>query len=353
MNKILSMAALALIMAGCSNDNDNVEIDNGQAINAVPIQISQKVAGVETKAAVTPGSKMQANIIMVDAGTNDADNPDLSAFSPKTENTLTDKSGSTSGEKELANDAARANVANTEFTASATAGQMTLNPKLYYPVESGSTKTWLYGISPLGAVDATKVTFKDVDGLQDVMYAGKTAAGSKDTPESNIALTFEHKTTQLLFVSKLANADLTGTEWAGKTVSVKSIIVQKAQVPTTMKISDGSMEYKEMSLTVAGCKEALTATPCAKSVPIMIKEAASVVVDLVLTVGNETLTYSNLTVQNSATGQSGNLATKVAKSHLITFEITPPVEAVGATKITTSAKIVDWTEGDTGKVEIK
>lgn len=348
MNKILSMAALALIMAGCSNDDEKIVIDNGSEVaNAVPVQIMQKVAGVETKAAVIPGSPMKANIIMVDEG-NSAGNPDFAAFTPKTQNDLTGPSSNT-----LADDAARANVATTEFTASTSASEIKLTPTLYYPVDNVNTKTWLYGVSPLGNVDATNVTFNDVDGLQDVMYAEQTAAGSSGTPTQPIELTFKHKTTQLLFVAKLTNKDLTGTEWVGKTVSVKSIIVKEAQVPTKMRISDGKMEYKEMNLTVAGCKEALKDEVCKESLPIMIKEAASVVVDLVLVVGDETITYTGLTVQNSSAGQSGPLATEVAKSHLITFEITPPIAAAGATKITTSAKIVDWTKGDTGKVEIK
>lgn len=54
---LVSMAALALIMASCSNDEENVVTGNGEVTNAVPVQISQKVAGVETKAAVVPGVK--------------------------------------------------------------------------------------------------------------------------------------------------------------------------------------------------------------------------------------------------------------------------------------------------------
>ena len=51
---LVSMAALALIMASCSNDEENV-INNGEVANAVPVQISQTVTGVETKAAIIPG----------------------------------------------------------------------------------------------------------------------------------------------------------------------------------------------------------------------------------------------------------------------------------------------------------
>lgn len=350
MKKILSMAALALIMAGCSNDEETPEINPGEVTNAVPVQISQKVAGVETKAAVSLGSEMTANIIMVDAGSGSTDSPDFSAFNPKTLNTFTDKSGGTPGEKTLANDAARANVATATFTATADANgnKIKLNPTLYYPV-ADNKKTWILGVAPQGVVDQTKVTFNDVDGLQDVMYAEK-AGGVDKTSTDPISLEFNHQTTQLLFVAKFAaGTDLSTTEWKGKTVSVTSIEIPKAQVPNAINIKDGTLECIEKKLTVAGCKEALKATACAKSVPVMIKASSSLVVNLVLKVGDETVTYSNLEVKK-ATGD--NLATEAGKSHLITFEITAPIGSsqpqVGAT-----AKVVDWIAGDEGKVEIK
>ena len=287
---------------------------------------------------------------MVDAGTVDADNPDFTAFTAQTTNTLTDKSGG-DGEKELANDAARANVATTEFTAKTSAETISLNPTLYYPVTSDK-KTWILGVSPQGVVDQTKVNFNDVDGLQDVMYAAKQGGVASSSSANPIELTFEHKTTQLLFVAKLTSSNLTGTEWAGKAVSVKNIVIPKAQVPNAITISNGELECTEKSLTVKGCDEALTTSICAKSVPVMIKDAAQLVVNLVLTVGGETVTYNNLTVQNGELGGTGNLVTKPGKSHLITFEITAPVGS-SQPKIGASAKIVDWEKGDAGKVEIK
>lgn len=74
---LVSMAALALIMASCSNDEENV-INNGEVANAVPVQISQKVAGVETKAAVVPEVSMQAVILMADG-----ESPDFTSFTPR------------------------------------------------------------------------------------------------------------------------------------------------------------------------------------------------------------------------------------------------------------------------------
>lgn len=79
-------------------------------------------------------------------------------------------------------------------------------------------------------MDQTKVNFNDVDGLQDVMYATKIE-GTGQNASTKIDLEFKHQTTQLLFVAKFAaGTDLSTTEWKGKTVSVTSIEIPKAQV---------------------------------------------------------------------------------------------------------------------------
>lgn len=344
MKKILSMAAIALIMAGCANDEEKIVIDNGEVANALPIQISQKVAGVETKGAITSGSKMQAVILMVDGASNSASEPNFSSFTPKTENTLT-------SESKFSNDAARANVANAEFTAQTAAQAITLTPTLYYPVENENSpnNTWILGVAPQGVVSGNKVTFSQTDGLQDVMFADKQAAGTSKSVTPSIALDFNHKTTQLTFVAKLTGV-LTGTEWAGKAVSVKNITILGAKVPASLTFSTGAVTWTEgTNLVVAGCNTELTTTACSPSVPVMVAPAAQLVVGLELSVGGAPVIYNNLVVKNS----SNDLATIVGKSHEITFEITAPKAATGATQITTSAKVVDWTVGDPGKVEIK
>lgn len=345
MKKILSMAALALMVASCSNDDENVKIDNGEASNAVAIQISQKVAGVESKAAITPGSTMQANIIMVDAGSGDANNPDFSAFTAKTENTLTGT--------ELKNDVNRATVATTQFEAKTSAEAITLTPKLYYPVESGSNtkKTFLFGVSPMGAVSGTTVTFTQTDGSQDVMYAGKVDAGSKDAHSSVEPLEFKHKTTQLTFVAKLSE-ELTGSDWDGQKVTVKNIVIQNAKVPASLNFSNGTVTWTAgADLTVAGCNTELTTTACKPSVPVMVQPTSGIKVNLELSVDGTIRWYNNLTIQNEA--NNGDLTTVEAKSHEITFTITPPKTATDGTEITSTAKIVDWTEGEKGNVTIQ
>lgn len=348
MKKILSMAAIALTLASCSNDDENIVIDNGEATNAVAIQISQKVAGVESKAAVTLGSTMQAVIMMVDAGDSDANNPDFTAFTPKLQNIL----GGTDN-KELQNDANRATVATTQFEAQTSATTIELTPKLYYPVESGSStkKTWLFGVSPMGDVKGTIVTFSQTDGLQDVMFADKVDVGSKDNHTIISPLEFKHKTTQLTFVAKLSS-ELAGTDWENKEVTVKNIVIQSAGVPISLDFNGGKVEYKTgTALTVKGCDTKLSLTPCSPSVPVMVQPASGIKVNLELSVGGTVKWYNNLMVKKS--GSLDDLVTKEAESHEITFTITPPITASDGTAIEASAKIVDWTKGDAGSVEIK
>lgn len=342
---------MALIMASCSNDDVNTVIDNTEVANAVPVLINQKVAGVETKAAIIPGNEMKAVIVMVDGAQNKASEPDFTKFTPKTDNDLTPIAGQ-DNKFELANDAARANVANTQFTASTTGKEIALTPTLYYPVDGDASpkNTWILGVAPLGTVSGTTITFAETDGLQDVMFADKQAAGDSKNIQA-ITLDFNHKTTQLTFVAKLSK-DLTGTDWAGKTVSVKDITVQAAQVPASLELKTGAVNWKEgANLTVAGCNTALTVNKCAPSVPIMVKPSANILVNIDLSIEGVIKSYTNLYIKNA--DLSGNLATEEGKSHEVIFTITPPTKAEGAVNITTSAKVVDWVTGESGNVTIK
>lgn len=343
---LLSMAALALIMASCSNDEENVVTGNGEVANAVPVQISQKVAGVESKAAIIPGNKMDAVIIMVDGNSSSASAPDFDSFVPKKDNTL-------NNQNKFASDGDRANYANTQFTASTTANDIILTPMLYYPVEGDASpnKTWILGVAPQGTVSGTTVTFTQTDGLQDVMFAGQQAAGSGATSDqTKAALDFQHKTTQLTFVAQLSKS-LDGTEWANKTVSVKDITIQNAEVPASLAFNTGTVNWKTpANLTVAGCNTALSTTACAPSVPVMVRPTTSILANIDLSVEGAILSYTNLLIKK----EDGvtNLSTSEGYSHQVTFNITPPTKA-DATMITASAKIEPWKKGEAGKVTIE
>lgn len=335
---LLSMAALALIMAGCSSNEDDVKIDNGEGTAPVAINISQKVTGVETKAATNP-IEVKADIIMIDADSNG--DPDYSGFVPNKTNKI-NNSNSFDSESD------RANVALVTFTANAVATAIKPSPTLYYPTSS-STSTFIFGVAPQGTVsNGGKVSFSTVDGYQDVMFAGKQSAGSSNSTNT-VELDFAHQTAQLIFVAKLSSTDFTNTEWANKTVSVDKIIIQNAGVPNSINLSDGNIEWDTKSVDVAGCNTTLGTAACAESVPVMIKPAASVTVDLVLKLSDNTIVqYNNLIIQSV---NGGNLSVNRGESHLVTFEITAPKAATNA-KVQVTARVQEWTKGTDGKVEI-
>lgn len=330
------MAALVLIMAGCSNDEETPEINPGEVTNAVPVQISQKVAGVETKAAVGIGNDVNAVILMADA-------QDFSGFTPNKENKLDNSN-------KFAKDADRANYSTTTFKAQTTAGKLNdLTPALYFPTSGSGDKTvYIAGVAPQGNVTATAVEFTDIDGLQDVMYAAAKEAtlNSSNTQTATPDLEFKHKTTQLTFAAKLA-ADLSGTEWDGKAVTVKSITIQNAQLPKSLSFGAGTVNYADAaSFVVKGISTTLSTSVADVSSPVMVMPTTNILVNLTLSVGGTEKTYNNLPVLKDSS--SDKLTTVEGKSHKVTFTITAPKTPADATAVTVNAKVVDWTVGDAG-----
>lgn len=337
------MAALALIMASCSNDEETPEINPGEVTNAVPVQISQKVAGVETKAAVGIGNDVNAVILMADA-------QDFSGFTPNKENKLNNQS-------KFAQDADRANYSTATFQAQATASKIeNLTTTLYFPTQGGGGDKTVYiaGVAPQGNVTATAIEFTDIDGLQDVMYAAAATAtlGSAGSQTATPDLEFKHKTTQLTFAAKLAE-ELTDTEWDGKAVTVKSITIQNAQLPQSLSFGAGTVNYADAaSFVVKGISTTLTkASAVDVSSPVMVMPTTNILVNLTLSVGGTEKTYNNLPVLKD--GSSDKLTTVEGKSHKVTFTITAPTTPDGATAVTVKAKVVDWAVGDAGSVEVK
>ena len=83
----------------------------------------------------------------------------------------------------------------------------------------------------------------------------------------------------------------------------------------------------------------------------MVKPTADILVNLTLSIGGTEKTYINLPVLKD--GSSDKLTTVEGKTHKVTFSITAPKTPDGATAVTVKAKVVDWTVGDAGSVEVK
>ena len=340
----LSVAAMALLLASCSSNDNDLLPEN--PVNATPIQVSQSVQGmVKTRAAVGVGSDVTATVLVADGSSNNADAADWANFSPVLANEVTEDGG----QNKLTT---RATVSPASFKAGSKA-TVSLNPILYYHT-TASTKSWLAAVAPAGTVSGTTVTIPQTDGEQDVMLADAAAAGSSSSKQSP-ELTFKHLTTQLNFEMKVTAQN--GGEWAGQTISLKKISVQKAQVPAEVNVAPTSGEAGVSKWTDAAMMNvggissvALGADAVRVGNPLMIQASGQVVIDAVISVGGTDITFNNVTIKKQ--DNTTDLSTEAGKSHLITLNVTEPLTPADATKMTVTATVTDWVAGDAGHADL-
>lgn len=340
----LSVAAMALLLASCSSNDNDLLPEN--PVNATPIQVSQSVQGmVKTRAAVGVGSDVTATVLVADGSSNNADAADWANFSPVLANEVTEDGG----QNKLKT---RATVSTASFKAGSKA-TVSLNPILYYHTTAG-TKSWLAAVAPAGTVSGTTVTIPQTDGEQDVMLADAAAAGSSSSA-SEPELTFKHLTTQLNFEMKVTAQK--GGEWTDKTISLKKIRVQKAQVPAEVNVAPTSGEagvskWTDAAMMNVGGISSVTLGADAVRVgnPLMIQASGQVVIDAVISVGGTDITFNNVTIKKQ--DNTTDLSTEAGKSHLITLNVTEPLTPEDATKMTVTATVTDWVAGDAGHADL-
>lgn len=340
----LSVAAMALLLASCSSNDNDLLPEN--PVNATPIQVSQSVQGmVKTRAAVGVGSDVTATVLVADGSSNNADAADWANFSPVLANEVTEDGG----QNKLTT---RATVSTASFKAGSKA-TVSLNPILYYHTTTG-TKSWLAAVAPAGTVSGTTVTIPQTDGEQDVMLADAAAAGSSSSA-SEPELTFKHLTTQLNFEMKVTAQN--GGEWTDKTISLKKISVRNAQVPVEVNVAPASGKAGVSKWTDAAMMNvggissvALGADAVRVGNPLMIQASGQVVIDAVISVGGTDITFNNVTIKKQ--DNKTNLSTEAGKSHLITLNVTEPLTPADATKMTVTATVTDWVAGDAGHADL-
>lgn len=330
----IALAALALLAVGCSK-NENMSAPESP-VNAKAIQIGQNVQGV-TRAVISEGSAVTATVLMRDASASD-----WSSFTAIKKNDITSGTLNT-----------RANVSTASFKAGSNQA-VVLNPSLYYDHVTNTNNAFLVAVAPDGilAASGTVVTMKNMDGEQDVMYASVVDAGNEGTPTKPVNLSFNHLTTQLSFEVKMTPATSDG-EWDSKTVVVKGISVQSAQLPKAVDAADGKVDWSSAaSLVVPNIANvSLNGTASKAGNPVMLKGDSKVVVDVTLTVGDADLTISNITIKNTAT--SAELTTETAKSHLITLNVNEPSKATGGeATISATASVTPWETGANGSADL-
>lgn len=340
----LSVAAMALLLASCSSNDNDLLPEN--PVNATPIQVSQSVQGmVKTRAAVGVGSDVTATVLVADGSSNNADAADWANFSPVLANEVKEENG----QNKLKT---RATVSTASFKAGSKA-TVSLNPILYYHTTTG-TKSWLAAVAPAGTVSGTTVTIPQTDGEQDVMLADAAEAGSSSSA-SEPELTFKHLTTQLNFEMKVTAQN--GGEWTDKTISLKKISVRNAQVPVEVNVAPASGKAGVSKWTDAAMMNvggissvALGADAVRVGNPLMIQASGQVVIDAVISVGGTDITFNNVTIKKQ--DNTTDLSTEAGKSHLITLNVTEPLTPEDATKMTVTATVTDWVAGDAGHADL-
>lgn len=332
----LSVAVMAFLLAGCSsNDTDSLPEN---PVNATPIRVSQSVQGLATSRAVAAeGAEVTATVLM-----HDGTSGEWSGFTPVTKNEVGDDGALN----------ARATVSNTTFTVGGSAADLGLNPTLYYHASNAEANSFLAAVSPAGEVNATTVKILQTDGQQDVMYAKEVAAGNSGASQK-AALVFEHLTTQLNFAMKLEPVAQSGGEWAGKTVSLKSIEVQEAYRPTMVNATNGDVTWDNINsgtLPVPGISNNVLSAEAVKvGTPVMIRPAAKLTVCAIINVGGTDIPFHNVPVK-AASGD--DLATVKGEAHLITLTVKEP-KGANATKVTATATVTPWKAGADGSATLE
>ena len=347
MKKILTMAAVALLAASCSNDKDVITPDLGTANAPVAIKLTQSVEGITTKAPITSGSQVEGIVVMVDV--TSGHEHDWASFNPVYKNEI---NGTTKALEK------RANVAGAVFTAGKET-DITLTPTLYYDNAQASAKnSHITAVVPSGTIESSKVVFGKVDGLQDVLTIGADQdAGTAALPsQEGCKLTFSHKTTQLVFAASYTSVADNKGEWAGKDVSIKSIKVLGTQLPQSVNLTNGDVNWATASdFSVPNITTtALSTTASTISPAVMLAPSNDIKLNVTINVGGTDRTFLNVPVMDSEV-ISDKLSAKEGYAHTVTLNITEPDKPTGdnVKALEVKATVNEWKQGNGGTVDLK
>ena len=303
--QLIPIFVLSALLAGCSAGE---EAGNALPDDApVPILLGSGLSmETSTKAPVTTNDPFTAGI----AGWETKGTPDYTA-------------APTWGGGDVTIDA----------TASTAPSAVTWNPQQYYHADKDMV-TYMIAWHPAGTWNAADntVTFPTTDGPVDVLWASPISGtkADKDDPQN---LAFKHKTAQLNFQV------VAGTGLASGTI-VQEITVRSVQVPTGLKVADGTLIAGTAAnyAALTGGTGAITSTATAVGNPLMI-----------VPTGGNTLTVSVKT-SGSAAPLTGTVTLtenmQAGKAYTITLTFTQAAIDVTST-------VAEWTTVPGGAGTIK
>ena len=296
MKKILLATMAVLAMAGCSQNEDAVVVNND------PVEINLN-GGIEamviSRAAVNKGEALSGiQFVRVDG----AGIGELADFSTVT------------------------------ITGNMTeAGNITFAPTQYYP-SNGTKNANILAFYPAATSIVGGVATMTIDGTNDVMYAD-VVSGSKGTPITS-SLSFAHKLTQFKFVIK-RDATTTDADIADVQVAIKD-----ANSVFKMNLKDGSLsEWGTPISTITPITAATAGT--SESTPtagFMLQPDLAKLSLIVSATG-----YDEKTINITGTD---NGKFEVGKAYTITLTFK-------GTEITPSGEIAEWTPGTAGGADVQ
>lgn len=201
---MISIAATLAAMTACTSESENDPINVIEKGSEINITANVLKAEVETKAAVTGNALTGVQILRKDAQTADVS---------------TTNWGTTPIKVNIVD--ASSNIFNSQ--------------KQYY--KPTGENAYFIGFYPEGTVDASGiVSFTSITGKEDVLLSNQLDAGARGSATSDNKLTFSHKLALIKFTFKQ------GANYPADD-QVTSLTLKGAELPVTMKLSDGSITY--------------------------------------------------------------------------------------------------------------
>lgn len=298
MKKILLAVTAVLAITGCSQNEDEVIINND---NPVEINLNGGVeATAVSRAAVNPGQALSGiQFVRVDGdeiGT-------LSDF----------------------------NTVKITGSMKADDGAITFESAQYYP-SNGSTKANILGFYPVATSIAAGVATMTITGDEDVLYAS-AVSGSKKNPIAT-SLSFQHKLTQFKFVVK-RDGSSTDADIADVNVAIKNVNTVFKMGLVNGALSDWGTPISTIT-PITNATASVTGT--VETAGFMLEPNLT---SLVLDVSATGYDSSDVTI----TGTDGGKF-EMGKAYTITLTFK-------GKSITPSGAIADWTTGTSGGVDIE
>ena len=182
-------------------------------------------------------------------------------------------------------------------------------------------------------------------------------AGTAASPNQNgCKLSVAHKTTQLVFAASYTSVAGGKGEWEGKNVSIKSIKILGTQLPQSVNLTNGDVNWATASdFSVPNITTtALSTTASTISPAVMLAPSNDNKLNVTINVGGTDRTFLNVPVMDSKNAGE-KLNAQEGYAHTVTLNITEPDKPTGdnVKALEVKATVNEWKQGNGGTVDLK